>query len=105
MGFLGFLLVNDLNLDAVADDVPALLLDTGNRNSAALEELLRAGSAGRIQRGSVQTGLCTAQIVRDELVTVDLNTADDLTPVFKILAGVLVRRKGLPVQPAGGSGS
>lgn len=78
MGFLGFLQVNDLNLDAVADDVPALLFDAGDCNSAAFEELLRAGGAGQIQRNAVQTGFGSAQVVRNELVTVDLNTANNL---------------------------
>lgn len=91
MGFLGFLQVNDLNLNAVADDVPALLFDAGDRNSAAFEELLRAGGAGQIQRNAVQTGLGSAQVVRNELVTVDLNTANNLSPVRKILARILRR--------------
>ena len=47
MGFLGFLQVNDLNLNAVADDVPALLFDAGDRNSAAFEEHFVLGVQAR----------------------------------------------------------
>ena len=76
----------------------------GIGNSAAFEELLRAWGAGQIQRNAVQTGLGSAQVVRNELVTVDLNTANNLSPVRKILARIL-RRGWLPIQPAGCSGS
>lgn len=49
------------------------------------------GGAGQIQRNAVQTGLGSAQVVSNELVTVDLNTANNLSPVRKILARILRR--------------